>query len=104
MTVALLLAVMIGLSLSVLGSGGSIITVPVLVYAARQSPQNAVPMSLAIVGGVSALGVGMLLANTMKRMKLEKKDLVELTNTVSSGVGEVIRKQEEGYAYIKSGG
>jgi len=47
---------MIGLSLSVLGSGGSIITVPVLVYAARQTPQNAVPMSLAIVGGVSALG------------------------------------------------
>ena len=50
---------MIGLSLSVLGSGGSIITVPVLVYAAKQSPQNAVPMSLAIVGGVSALGTAL---------------------------------------------
>ena len=42
--------------------------------------------------------------NTMKRERLEKKDLVELSTTVDSGVSEVIRKQEEGYAYIKSGG
>ena len=42
--------------------------------------------------------------NTMKREKLVKKDLVELSTTVDSGVGEVIRKQEQGYAYIKSGG
>ena len=42
--------------------------------------------------------------NTMKREKLEKKDLVELTTTVPSGVSEVVRKQGEGYAYIKSGG
>ena len=56
MALALALAVLIGLSLSVLGSGGSIITVPVLVYAAGQTPQDAIPMSLAIVGAVSALG------------------------------------------------
>lgn len=42
--------------------------------------------------------------NTMKREKLEKKDLVALSTTVDSGVSEVIRKQEEGYSYIKSGG
>ena len=42
--------------------------------------------------------------NTMKREKLDKKDLVELSTTVDSGVSEVIRKQEAGYAYIKSGG
>jgi len=42
--------------------------------------------------------------NTMKREKIEKKDLVELSTTVDSGASEVIRKQEEGYAYIKSGG
>lgn len=56
MILALILAVGIGLSLSILGGGGSIITVPVLVYAAGQSPQQAVPMSLAIVGAVSAVG------------------------------------------------
>lgn len=42
--------------------------------------------------------------NTMKREKFEKKDLVKLSKTVPSGISEVVRKQEEGYAYIKSGG
>lgn len=42
--------------------------------------------------------------NTMKREQLEKKDLVELSTTVPSGVSEVVRKQADGYAYIKSGG
>ena len=42
--------------------------------------------------------------NTIKREKLEKKDLVELSTTVPSGVSEVVRKQAGGYAYIKSGG
>lgn len=42
--------------------------------------------------------------NTMKREKLDKNDLVKLSTTVDSGVSEVIRKQEQGYAYIKSGG
>ena len=51
-----LFAVGTGLSLSTLGGGGSIITVPVPLYAAEQSPQQALPMSLAIVGAVSAIG------------------------------------------------
>ena len=42
--------------------------------------------------------------NTMRRDKVEKKDLVEQAITVDSGVGEVIRKQGEGYSYIKIGG
>lgn len=42
--------------------------------------------------------------NTMRREKLEKNDLVEWSTTVPSGVSEVVRKQGEGYAYIKSGG
>jgi uncharacterized protein len=50
---ALTLALAIGFSLTVLGSGGSIITVPVLVYAAHIPPQQAVGMSLAVVGGTS---------------------------------------------------
>ena len=49
-------------------------------------------------------GGGAWCENTMKRAKLEKKDFVELSTTVDSGVSEVIRKQEDGYAYIKSGG
>ena len=53
---ALALAVLIGLSLGLLGSGGSIITLPVLVYVAKVPAPQAVGMSLVIVGGTSALG------------------------------------------------
>ena len=40
----------------------------------------------------------------MRRENIEKKDLIELSATVPSGVSEVVRKQAAGYAYIKSGG
>lgn len=46
----------IGVSLGLLGGGGSILTVPALVYIIGQTPQAAVPTSLAIVGANSALG------------------------------------------------
>ncbi len=46
----------IGLSLGLLGGGGSILTVPALVYLVGQAPQAAVATSLAIVGANSALG------------------------------------------------
>ena len=47
----------IGGSLGLLGGGGSILTVPALVYLIGQTPQVAVTTSLAIVGANSALGV-----------------------------------------------
>ena len=53
---ALLLAVLIGVSLGTLGSGGSIITLPVLVYVARIPAHAAVGMSLVIVGTTAAVG------------------------------------------------
>jgi uncharacterized protein len=53
---ALTLAVLIGMSLGLLGSGGSIVTLPVLVYVAGVPAHQAVGMSLVIVGGTSALG------------------------------------------------
>ena len=46
----------IGLSLGLLGGGGSILTVPALVYLVGQTPQAAVGMSLAIVGTNSLMG------------------------------------------------
>ena len=42
--------------------------------------------------------------NTLIKMQISKDHLVPLAATVDSGVSEVIRKQEAGYAYIKSGG
>jgi uncharacterized membrane protein YfcA len=54
--VAMVLAILVGLSLGALGSGGSIITIPVLVYVAAVPPEDAVGMSLVIVGATSLLG------------------------------------------------
>lgn len=53
---SLVLGFGIGGSLGLLGGGGSILTVPALVYLVGQSPQVAVTTSLAIVGANSALG------------------------------------------------
>lgn len=49
-------ALAIGLSLGVLGSGGSILTVPVLVYLLYQPPKVAIAGSLAIVGAIALIG------------------------------------------------
>ncbi len=52
----LALGFVIGLTLGLLGGGGSILTVPALVYIVGQSPQVAVTTSLAVVGTNSAIG------------------------------------------------
>lgn len=48
--IAVLAGVLIGLTMGALGGGGSILTVPVLVYALGQEPQPATTASLIIVG------------------------------------------------------
>ncbi|MFF0518127.1 sulfite exporter TauE/SafE family protein [Actinomadura nitritigenes] len=59
MTLALTLAaaVAVGLTLGLLGGGGSILTVPVLVYLAGAAPERAIAMSLFVVGVTSAVSV-----------------------------------------------
>ena len=42
--------------------------------------------------------------NTMRRMKVQKADLFDFVVTVDSGVAEVVRKQEAGWAYLTGGG
>ena len=46
---------LIGLCLGLLGSGGSIITVPLLVYLLEHEPKAAIGESLAIVGGIALI-------------------------------------------------
>lgn len=53
---ALLLTVAVGVVLGTMGSGGSIVMVPLLVYVVGLTPGDAVVLSLAVVGGTSALG------------------------------------------------
>jgi uncharacterized membrane protein YfcA len=53
---ALLGAALIGLSLGLTGAGGSIITLPVLVYLAGLPPKEAVGLSLFVVGAAALVG------------------------------------------------
>ena len=41
--------------------------------------------------------------NTMRRQHVTKEDLFPFVITVDSGVAEVVRKQEAGWAYLKAG-
>lgn len=50
------LAAVIGLSLGLMGGGGSILTVPVFVYVLGYDPKLAIAMSLPVVGVTSLLG------------------------------------------------
>lgn len=54
LVVALLLSLLIGVSLGMLGGGGSILTVPILVYALDVEPKSAIATSLLVVGVTSA--------------------------------------------------
>ncbi|MGP5163162.1 sulfite exporter TauE/SafE family protein [Arthrobacter rhombi] len=51
----LVLSVLIGLSLGLLGGGGSILTVPILTYVAGMKPKEAIAASLFVVGATSAV-------------------------------------------------
>jgi uncharacterized protein len=47
-------------------------------------------------------GVTLVLCeNTMRGAKLSKRDLMPFARTVSSAVGELVRKQTDGWAYLK---
>lgn len=54
--IGLLLAVVMGLALGLLGGGGSVLAVPILVYALGFSAKQAVAASLAVVGLTSLFG------------------------------------------------
>ena len=52
----LLLAILIGVSLGLLGGGGSILAVPILVYAVGMTAKAAIAVSLLVVGVTSLIG------------------------------------------------
>lgn len=55
--IALALAALVGVSLGLLGGGGSILTVPILSYVLGMEPREAIAASLFIVGVTSAAGM-----------------------------------------------
>jgi uncharacterized membrane protein YfcA len=52
-----LLAALVGISLGLIGGGGSILATPILIYVMGVPPQSAIAMSLVIVGVVSLVGI-----------------------------------------------
>ena len=52
-----LLAVLVGISLGLLGGGGSILTVPILTYVVGMDAREAIATSLFVVGATSAVSV-----------------------------------------------
>jgi uncharacterized membrane protein YfcA len=54
LALALVLAVLVGVSLGLLGGGGSILTVPILRYVLGMDAHRAIAMSLLVVGATSA--------------------------------------------------
>ena len=57
MTVVLFGSLVIGLTLGMIGSGGSAITVPVLIYLVGHGAKEAIAESMAIVGLISIAAV-----------------------------------------------
>ena len=52
----LALALIVGLSLGLLGGGGSVLTVPIFVYVMGYEAKQAIAMSLIVVGTASLVG------------------------------------------------
>lgn len=56
------------------------------------------------LGALSARGITFAACqNTMKQRHLAKQDLLPFVITVDSGVAEIVRKQEDGWSYLKTG-
>jgi hypothetical protein len=79
------LGFLIGISLGAVGGGGSILAVPMLVYAAGLPPKKATTASLVIVGATALLGLPSQLR--AHRVKIVAGTVFALTGVVGSIVG-----------------
>jgi len=82
---ALGIALLIGLLLGAMGSGGSIVALPVLVYIAGIPPKAAVPMSMVIVGASSF--VAAILHARQKRFHPKAASLLGATGIAGAYLG-----------------
>jgi len=85
------LGFLIGLSLGALGGGGSILAVPVLVYAAGEDPRHATTTSLVLVG-VAAI-VGLPTHVRAGRVQVGTGLAFGLTGVVGSLVGSAVNRR-----------
>lgn len=78
--IGLLASLLIGISLGLIGGGGSILTVPVLVYLLGVNPVLATSYSLFIVGSTSLMGV----------LPKFRKGLVSIPTAVAFGIPSIL--------------
>lgn len=78
-------AAAVGLSLGLLGSGGAILTVPILVYLVGHDEKDAIAESLAIVGAIALAGV--IRAAMQKRVDFRSAALLAVPGIVGTYAG-----------------
>lgn len=78
-------AAAVGLSLGLLGSGGAILTVPILVYFVGHDEKSAIAESLAIVGAIALLGAAR--AFRAKSVDVRSALLLALPGILGTAVG-----------------
>ncbi len=91
---ALVLSAGIGLTLGLVGGGGSIVTVPILVYVAGLAPGEAVAVSLPIVGATA--GVGALLQHRAGNLDLRSAAVFAATGMVGALLGAPFTRKVPG--------
>ncbi|WP_256922028.1 sulfite exporter TauE/SafE family protein [Leifsonia sp. NCR5] len=88
LVLAIPLGLLVGMSLGALGGGGSILTVPALVYLLGQNPAAASTSSLLIVGGTTL--IGMLPHLRAGRVRLGQGIVFGLLGVVGTSVGSFL--------------
>jgi uncharacterized protein len=78
-------AILVGISLGLLGSGGAILTVPILTLLAGHDEKSAIVESLAIVGSIAL--VGAIRAALARRVDLSSAALLALPGLVGTTAG-----------------
>lgn len=89
-----ILACLVGLSLGLLGSGGSVLAVPILKFSAGLSAREAVATSLATVGSVSLIGG--LMAWRQGRVVWKVAGIFSLLATIGTFAGVELAKRMHG--------
>ncbi|WP_295616378.1 sulfite exporter TauE/SafE family protein [Chamaesiphon sp. GL140_3_metabinner_50] len=88
------LAIGVGISLGLLGGGGSVLTLPILVYVMGIAPKSAIAMTSIVVGVVSLLG----LFPHSRRKQIDLKTVLIFGS--STTIGAFLGAKLAGYSFI----